>query len=94
MYQRPMSKNLLNVTKIFDQAICRPRKLLESPDFSHLILTSDSSFSPSSNALDFIPTSYISNNSDDQMQQKISSEFVLERFATTSTACTGSDSGC
>ncbi|KAM0174261.1 hypothetical protein ACHAPF_006240 [Botrytis cinerea] len=56
------------------KAIRRPRKLLESPDFSHLISTSDdSSFFPSGNALESIPASPVSNNSDDQLQQQISS---------------------
>ncbi|KAF7944432.1 hypothetical protein EAE96_010826 [Botrytis aclada] len=56
------------------KAIRRPRQLLESPDFSHLISTpDDSSFFPSGNALESIPASPVSNNSDDQMQQQISS---------------------
>ncbi|THV43795.1 hypothetical protein BGAL_0917g00010 [Botrytis galanthina] len=55
------------------KALRRPPQLLESPDFSHLISTPDSSFFPSGNALESIPASPVSNNSDDQMQQQISS---------------------
>lgn len=52
----------------------RPRQLLESPDFSHLISTTDDAhFLQDVNVLESIPASPVGNSSDDQMQQQISS---------------------
>ncbi|RAL60901.1 hypothetical protein DID88_010226 [Monilinia fructigena] len=52
----------------------RPRQLLESPDFSHLISSpDDASFLHDVKILESIPASPVKNRSDDQMQQQISS---------------------
>lgn len=52
----------------------RPRQLLESPDFSHLISSpDDTSFLHDVKILESIPASPVKNRSDDQMQQQISS---------------------
>ncbi|KAI9650040.1 hypothetical protein NHQ30_000053 [Ciborinia camelliae] len=50
----------------------RPPKLLESPDFSHLVSTPDASFLHDVNVLESIPASPVSSHSDDQLQQQIS----------------------